>query len=142
MITSLYNFDEFNSNFDYKGFMSDESFVNQYYFSSIRGNARKMAISNLYNTSAALNTELIGSVFEVFAKVKIDNGLDSICFLSSLIDMANKETINKLSLDMQRSMYTCGSLLLDGSNLSIKEEELHKFFESLTNVECFIASLR
>lgn len=141
MITNLYDFEQFNSNFDYKGFMSDESFVNKYYFSSIRGNARKMAISNLYNTSASLNTELIGSVFEVFVKVKIDTGLDSVCFLSGLLDMANKETIQKLSLDMQRTMYICGSLLLDGSS-SIPEEELHKFFKSLTNAECFIASLR
>lgn len=141
MITSLYNFDEFNSNFDYKGFMSDESFVNKYYFSSIISNARNLAIS-LYNTSSSLNTELIGFVFKAFGKVKIDNGLDSICFLSSLIDMANKETIQQLDADMQRTMYICGSLLLDGSSSSIPEKELHKFFKSLTNVECFIASLR
>lgn len=141
MITSLYNFEQFDSNFDYEGFMSNESFVNHYYFSSIINNARNLAISNLYNTSGSLNTELIGSVFKVFAKVKIDTGLDSVCFLTSLLDMANKETIEKLSTDMQRTMYTCGSLLLDGS-FSIPEEELHKFFESLNNVECFIASLR
>lgn len=141
MITNLYDLEQFNSNFVYKGFMSDESFVNKYYFSSIISNARNLAIS-LYNTSSSLNTELIGSVFKVFAKVKIDTGLDSVCFLASLLDMANKETIEKLSTDMQRTMYTCGSLLLDGSSSSIPEEELHKFFESLTNVECFIASLR
>lgn len=137
----IYNFDEYNKNFNSKQFVNDKCFYN-FYLSDIRKNIKKIAINNISSLDSILNLNIMNQIFIILEKAHINSMLDMDCFLGALIEPTNKETICKLSIEIQRVMFNCSSLLLDGSNLSIKEEELHKFFESLTNVECFVTSLR
>lgn len=135
----MIKFDIFNNTFDYEGLANDPNSLNSLII-NMREEGLKTVVSNI-NLERLIISET-KYIFDVLEKLNIESGLDISCFLGSIIDPANVLQVKKLSMDIQRCIYNgLGTFILDGSMLSIDDDEIEDFYKSLTNIECFEQSM-
>lgn len=136
----MIKFDTFNNTFDYESLANDANSLNSLLL-DMRKEGLKTVVSNI-NLERLIISET-KYVLDIFEKLNIESGLDISCFLGSIIDPANVLQVKKLSMDIQRCIYNgLGTFILDGSMLSIDNDEIEDFYKSLNNIECFEQSMK